>query len=105
MQEPNAHIGFVAPDTFEKALDLDTLLIHHPAATFYVKVEGNAMEKEGILVGDILIVDRALTPKPQGFVVAIIEGEFRMQRWKELQKKPHIQVWGVVTYVIHKCAH
>ncbi len=34
-------------------------MVQHPAATFYVKVEGDSMKDAGILSGDLLVVDRA----------------------------------------------
>ena len=38
----------------KKTLDLNELLIKHPAATFLVKVEGDSTVKAGIFDGDIL---------------------------------------------------
>ena len=43
-------------------LSLDEHFIKHPAATFFVKVEGDGMVDHGIYKGDTLIIDRALTP-------------------------------------------
>ena len=70
--------GFPSPadDHIEGKLDLNQFLIKHPAATFFVRVEGNSMENGGIHHGDILIVDRAITPKNGQIVVAILNGEF-----------------------------
>ncbi len=57
--------GFPSPadDHIEQKLDLNHFLIKHPAATFVVRVDGNLMENGGIHHGDILIIDRAITPK------------------------------------------
>jgi len=44
-------------------LSLDEHFIKHPAATFFVKVEGNGMDDHGIYKGETLIVDRSLTPE------------------------------------------
>ena len=73
-----------------------------------------------ILSGDLLIVDRSITPKSKDIVIASIFGDLTV---KKLQKKknslfllsanssyPSIQVkeemecfiWGVVTYIIHE---
>ena len=49
-----------ADDFIDMKLDLNNYLIKHPAATFFVKVEGDSMVNAGINNGDILIVDRAL---------------------------------------------
>ena len=42
--------GFPSPgdDYIEKNLDLNELLIKHPAATFFIKVEGDSMVHAGI---------------------------------------------------------
>ena len=43
----------------EGRIDLNQHLIHHPAATFFVRVSGDSMTGAGIHDGDLLIVDRA----------------------------------------------
>ncbi len=64
----------------EKSLDLNDLLIDHPDATFFVKVEGDSMEGAQIFSGDILVVDRAVTPKSGQIVVAAVYGELVVKR-------------------------
>ena len=39
-------------------LSLDEHFLKNPAATFFVKVEGDGMEESGIFKGDTLIIDR-----------------------------------------------
>jgi len=78
------------------------------------------MKDAGIQSGDIMLVDRSLTPKNRSIVLAVIDGEFTIKRVnlseKELYLMPEnenfppikitqemdFQVWGVVTYIIHK---
>ena len=114
--------GFPSPatDYIENKLDLNEYLIKHPAATFIVKAKGPSMTDAGIISGDLLIVDRSITPKSNNIVIASIFGDLTV---KKLQKKenslfllsansdyPSIEVkeemecfiWGVVTYVIHE---
>ena len=113
--------GFPSPadDYIEGQLDLNEHLIQHPAATFFVRVEGDSMINAGIHSGDILIVDRALEPKNKNVVIANMNGELTVKRirikYKKLLLMPEnenyppmpvpedidFQVWGVVTYVIH----
>ena len=113
--------GFPSPaeDYIDKKLDLNEHLIKHPAATFFVKVEGNSMINAGIHNGDTLIVDRAIEPVDKKIVVAVINGELTMKRIKKINDKLYLmpendefkplevtedsdfQVWGVVTNVIH----
>ncbi len=56
--------GFPSPadDYAEQALDLNELVISHPAATFYVRVSGDSMKNAAICDGDIVVVDRAQLP-------------------------------------------
>ena len=104
----------------EQKIDLNHFLIHHPSATFYVRVKGNAMVDSGIADGDMLIVDRAIEPQNNSIAVCVINGEFKIKRLKKekkmiymVQENPEyppmliteskdFQIWGVVTYVIHK---
>lgn len=74
--------GFPAPgdDLVEKVLDLNDLLITHPTATFFVRVEGDSMEGAGIFSDDVLVVDRAVTPKNGSIVVAAVYGEMVVKR-------------------------
>jgi len=114
--------GFPSPadDYIEGRLDLNQHLIRHPAATFFVRVDGDSMIDAGIHPGDILIVDRALEPKDRNVVIANINGELTVKRirikYKKILLMPEnenypplpipadmdFQVWGVVTYVIHE---
>lgn len=57
-------------------LSLDELLITHPNATFIGRASGRSMEGVGIFDGDLLIVDRALTPKTGDIIVANFNGGF-----------------------------
>ncbi len=59
--------GFPSPaeDYLDKTLDLNELLISHPAATFFVRVAGDSMKNAGIFSGDTLVVDRSLAARRQ----------------------------------------
>lgn len=74
--------GFPAPgdDQVEKQLNVNDLLIKHPASTFFVRVEGDSMEGAGIFSGDILVVDRSLTAVHGKIVVAAVNGELVIKR-------------------------
>lgn len=69
--------GFPSPadDYVEKNLSLDDLLISHPSATYLVKAHGTSMIGAGIYDGDILIIDRSVTPHTGDIVIAAIDGE------------------------------
>lgn len=117
----NISAGFPSPadDYIDKKLDLNEYLIKHPAATFFVRVEGESMINAGIHSGDILIVDRAVQPNNDNVVIAVLDGELtvkRIQRKRgklfliadnpsfspmEITTEMDFEVWGVVMYVIH----
>ena len=114
--------GFPSPgdDYIEKELDLNELLIKNPSATFFVKVEGESMLDAGIKSVDTLIVDRATQVKDKNIVIASINGELTVKRisigsgkiflvpendsFKKIRitEEMDFDIWGVVTYVIHK---
>ncbi len=113
--------GFPSPadDYLEGNLDLNTYLIQHPVATYFVRVTGDSMIGAGIHSGDILIVDRSLEPVSRRVVIAIVNGELTVKRlirksdrvilmpendrYKpiEIKDETDLEVWGVVTSVIH----
>ena len=73
--------GFPSPaeQYQEQALDLNELLVRRPAATFFVKVEGDSMIGEGIHDGDLLVVDRSLRPASGDVIIACVDGEFTVK--------------------------
>ena len=113
--------GFPSPadDYIEKTLDLNELLIQKPAATFFVRAEGESMLGAGIHPNDILVVDRSIEPVSGKIVICALNGELTVKRLKnnegmlalgaENPDYPDIVidgdmdmvVWGVVTNVIH----
>lgn len=114
--------GFPSPaqDYVEQTLDLNQLCIRHPAATYFVRVEGDSMTDAGIYPGDLLVVDRAVDPVAGHFVIASWNGEMTV---KELQLKPvphlvphnsaypalipqegtELDIFGVVVFVVRSC--
>ena len=113
--------GFPSPaeDYIEARLDLNELLVQHPVATFFVRVEGDSMLGAGIHPGDLLVVDRAVEASDGAVVVAVLDGEFTVKRIRKaadglyllpengaypalkIDPAREFQVWGVVTHVIH----
>ncbi len=114
--------GFPSPadDYTELKLDLNKALVQNPTSTFYVRVKGTSMINAGIDEGDMLVVDRSVNAKNNAIAVCVINGEFTVKRLtkngKELYLVPEnnqfkpikiteemdFQVWGIVTFVIHK---
>lgn len=79
--EGRVRAGFPSPaDDFAiKRQDLNDLLITHPLATFYWQVSGKSMVEAGIDDGDLLVVNRALTPLHRHIVVAQVDGDFTVK--------------------------
>ena len=72
--------GFPSPatDYLENKLDLNEHLVKHPAATFIVKASGPSMVEAGISSGDLLIVDRSVTPKNDNIVKKFFIESFKI---------------------------
>lgn len=116
---PSARIpaGFPSPaeDHCDRSLNLNEHLIAHPAATFILQAEGESMIRAGIFPGDLLIVDRALTPQAGAIVIAAIFGDLTVKRLVDgplgpelhpenpkyrpivLKEGEELHIWGVVT--------
>lgn len=69
--------GFPSPadDYTESTLDIGEHLVKHPSSTYFAKAEGSSMEGVGIYDGDLLVVDRSVTPVDSHIVVVAIAGE------------------------------
>lgn len=112
--------GFPSPaeEHLGETLDLHELLVRRPAATFFVRVRGGSMREAGILDGDILVVDRSLTPASGRIVVAALDGELTVKTLEragtrvrllpanpdylplEVGELQQLEVWGVVIGVV-----
>ncbi|MEH8197051.1 MULTISPECIES: translesion error-prone DNA polymerase V autoproteolytic subunit [Aeromonas] len=114
-----ASCGFPSPasDYLEGKLDLNTHCVAHPAATFYLRAEGESMTGVGIFPGDLLVVDKSLTPRHGDVVIALLDGGFTVKtlqltpRLRLLPANPafapiepnlsdRLELFGVVTHVI-----
>jgi len=73
--------GFPSPaeQYLEPPLDLNELLVKRPAATYFVRVEGDSMSGAGISDGDLLVVDRSLRPANGDVIIASVDGEFTVK--------------------------
>jgi DNA polymerase V len=113
--------GFPSPadDHIEGKLDLNEHLVRRPAATFFVRAAGESMRGAGIFDGDLLVIDRGITPQPDDIVIAVVHGELtvkRLQRqdgaWQLAAENPNFptlpicddgcEIWGVVTNSIRR---
>ncbi|EKD92416.1 MAG: hypothetical protein ACD_29C00022G0002 [uncultured bacterium] len=84
-----------------------------------MRVSGESMKDVGIFPNDILIVDRSINPIDGKIVIAAIDGELTVKRLKKeksavylmpenkdfkpivITEMQDLNIWGVVTNVIH----
>jgi DNA polymerase V len=112
--------GFPSPatDYCERKLDLNELCIQHPAATYFVRAQGDSMVDVGIFPGDVLVVDRSINATHGDIVIVSVNGELTA---KMLETRPkmrlvpmnnkydpidvpddaNLEVFGVATTVVH----
>lgn len=112
--------GFPSPaeSWVERRLDLSELCVKRPAATYFVRAQGESMIGAGIFPDDVLVVDRSLKPRHGHVVIASLDGELTVKRL-ELRPRPRLvpcssdyspveldvecglEITGVATYVVH----
>lgn len=110
--------GAAADDYMERGIDLNEQLIRNKPATFFFRMNSDAMQGAGISPGDILVVDRSIRQANNRIIVGMLNGELLVRRLQdqlnrklllaENKKFAHIDVdpyasflvWGVVTYCI-----
>jgi len=112
--------GFPSPaqDFLDIAIDLNKELIKNPATTFYARVNGDSMKDVGIDSGDLVIIDKSLTPENGKIAVCYVDGEFTMKKIKleknccwllpanknykpiKVTKDNNFIIWGIVVHLI-----
>jgi DNA polymerase V len=112
--------GFPSPaqDYMEERIDLNAELIRNPAATFLARITGESMRDLGMFDGDLIVVDRSLTPRSGDVVLAWVQGGFTVKGFHvrnrcgflvpanpaypemELREDSGDGIWGVVVHVI-----
>lgn len=112
--------GFPSPE--EEALcdimSMDEYLITKPEASFLLQVSGDSMIGEGIMEGDLVVIERGRQPKVGDVVIAEVDGEWTMKYFKKqgkqiyleaanpkypiIRPKTELRLGGVVTAVIRK---
>src|ERR1700731_3525149 len=117
LMSTSAACGFPSPadDYLDRPLDFNELLIRNPAATFAVRLASESMTGAGLFPGDIAVVDRSVEPTPGCIVLALLDGEFTVKRYRprgngvvlqaenpgfpdiEITGERAFEVWGVVT--------
>jgi DNA polymerase V len=112
--------GAAADDYMERGIDLNEQLIRNKPATFFFRMNSDAMIGAGIYSGDTLIVDRSLKATTGKVIVAVVNGELLVRRLHTqirgislvaenkrygdilIDEFSNYAVWGVVVYSIHQ---
>lgn len=113
--------GFPSPadDYVADTLDLNDHLMPRKEASFLLRAKGDSMVGVGIHDGDLLVVDRSITASNGCVVIAAVDGEFTVKTLEkkrgvirllpanpdfhpiEFKDEQELQIWGVVTNVVH----
>tara|TARA_B100001175_G_scaffold205925_1_gene174799 strand:+ start:53 stop:484 length:432 start_codon:yes stop_codon:yes gene_type:complete len=120
--EQGISAGFPSPadDFKEIRISLDRELVKNSESTFYARVSGDSMIDAGLDDGDLLIIDRSLSPENGKIAICFIDGDFTVKRIKkdknklylvpenkkyqriEVSEENELIIWGIVEYVIKK---
>jgi DNA polymerase V len=116
LQKVSAGFPSPATDYVQDEIDLNSELIKNPPATFLIRVQGNSMMDHKITSGDLLVVDRSLNLKNDCIAIINFNNElvvkniikqnnnFYIKDKAEkilISENSDVNVWGVVTYIIH----
>jgi DNA polymerase V len=112
--------GAAADDFMERGIDLNEMLVHNKPATYFFRMNSDAMEPSGIFKHDVLIVDRSIKAASGKVIVAAVNGELIVRRYQQSINKAilcadnkrykdivmdefsQFHCWGVITYTIHQ---
>ena len=116
LQKVSAGFPSPATDYVQDEIDLNSELIKNPPATFLIRVQGNSMNDHKITSGDLLVVDRSLNLKNDCIAIINFNNElvvkniirennnFYIKNKSQkilISEASDVNVWGVVTYIIH----
>ena len=89
--------GFASPAEIyvEKRLDLNELIVKDIYSTFYFKYSGPNVF--GVKQGDVVVVDRSVTPNTGDLVILTDKTFFKLREYKGQDN-----LWGKVSWVISK---
>jgi len=112
--------GFPSPaeEELRDIISFDEYLITRPESSFLLRVSGDSMAGEGIMEGDLVIVEKGRDPKNGDIIVAEVDGEWTIKyfrkegkniileaanpKYQSIRPKSELRLGGVVTAVIRK---
>lgn len=101
----NVHAGFPNPaaERTGAPLSLDRLLVRHPSSTFFFRIRGHNWYRYGVFDGDLAVIDRSITPRPQDLVVWWQgSGDLVVTTFQRTGRQ---NIWGTITTIIHSFHH
>lgn len=94
VQKPVRLLGFIkagfpspAEEETTDLMSLDEYLISNPQATFLLKVDGDSMIDAGIHPGDLVLIQKNLTPKHGDIVIACVDNEWTLKYFEKHKGK------------------
>lgn len=107
----------------QKGIDLNTMMVANPPATYFVRAQGDSMLDAGIRDGDMLVVDFSRQSKHGDIVIAKLDDSFTVKRLYKRrnviklcpenkaanypviipQEGETLEIIGVVRWIIHQC--
>ena len=107
------HAGFpnAGEDRQGLALSLDALAIRHRVSTFLWRLPSDGVPELGWQGDSVVVVDRALNPRENDLLVALIDEDFVVRRFRgknlyrpdgEKERAEQASIWGVVTHVLQE---
>jgi len=125
MEIPNLGIvqaGFPseAYNYIEEGIDFNRLLVKSKESTFCLVAGGDSQKGDGIMKGDLLVIDKLADPYENSILVFSINGEFTLKRLKYgvgyielissnpefpsivLREGEELRRWGVLRFAIKK---
>jgi SOS regulatory protein LexA len=99
-------------------MSMDEYLVTKPDSSFLLKVSGDSMIGEGIMEGDLVIIEKGRQPRNGDVVIAEVDGDWTLKYFKKRGKqvileaanpkypiilpRTELKIGGVVTAVIRK---
>ena len=112
--------GLPAPaeEELRDVVSLDEYLITNPDSTFLVRVRGDSMIDEGIMEGDLVLVEKDREAKSGDIVLAEVDGQWTMKylrtrggdtilesanrNYPPIRARSELRLGGVITAVLRK---
>lgn len=113
----DTQIKFMKTETYDvkKSIDLNSELVANPTSTYFFRSGLNDSVDLNVSRGDLLVVDRSRDPGHDSLIIYTnLNGLFLGKVFKRgndtyiyrdkkyLHVDNAVQIWGVVTYVMHK---